>query len=68
MSTLEPWVITSGCFLHISHPTWEKKKPLLALYGSAFVSVTVENIFISLDYSGRFAIESFYIYDEYDDL
>lgn len=33
-----PFVLTSGCFLTISHPTCEKKKPLLALWGSASVS------------------------------
>ena len=31
--------MTSGCFLHISHPMWEKKNPLLALCGSALVSL-----------------------------
>lgn len=34
-----PFSMTSGCFLHISHPMWEKKKPLLALWGSALVSL-----------------------------
>lgn len=34
-----PFWITMGCFLLISQPTCEKKKPLLALWGSASVSV-----------------------------
>lgn len=33
-----PFLITSGCFFIISQPTWEKKKPLFALCGSASVS------------------------------
>lgn len=39
MSILEPYFLTSGCFLHINHPMCEKKKPRLALWGSAFVSL-----------------------------
>ena len=33
-----PFFMTSGCFLTISHPTCEKKNPLLALCGSPLVS------------------------------
>lgn len=33
-----PFEMTSGCFLTNSHPTCEKKKPFLALWGSASVS------------------------------
>lgn len=38
MSSPLPLAITSGCFLHKSQPTCEKKKPLVALCGSASVS------------------------------
>lgn len=41
MLTLAPNFFTSGCFLHISQPMCEKKKPLLALCGSALVSVNL---------------------------
>lgn len=34
-----PFSLTSGCFLQSSQPTCEKKKPLLALCGSASVSL-----------------------------
>lgn len=34
-----PLVLTSGCFLQRSQPTWEKKNPRLALCGSASVSL-----------------------------
>ena len=41
MFTLAPNFFTSGCFLHINQPIWEKKNPRLALCGSAFVSVNL---------------------------
>ena len=37
-SSIFPFFFTSGCFLHNNQPTWEKKKPRLALCGSALVS------------------------------
>lgn len=39
MSIVFPLTMTAGCFLLINHPTWEKKNPLLALCGSASVSL-----------------------------
>ena len=38
MSSIFPFFFTSECFLHNNQPTWEKKKPRLALCGSALVS------------------------------
>lgn len=38
MSSPLPLAITSGCFLHKSQPTCEKKNPRVALCGSASVS------------------------------
>lgn len=38
-SMVFPFAITSGCFLLMSHPMCEKKNPLLALCGSASVSL-----------------------------
>lgn len=40
-STVFPLIRTSLCFLTISHPMCEKKNPLLALCGSASVSVNL---------------------------
>lgn len=34
-----PFSMTMGCLRHTSQPTWEKKNPLLALWGSASVSL-----------------------------
>lgn len=39
MSTRFPYLNTSGCFLHISHPMCAKKKPREMLCGSAFESL-----------------------------
>ena len=41
MSIFDPLALTSGCFLHINQPICEKKKPLVALCGSPFVSVNL---------------------------
>lgn len=46
-----PFSMTSGCLRHMSQPTWEKKKPLLALCGSAFVSLYLWWTLWSLDHS-----------------
>lgn len=40
-SIVFPFLMTSGCFFTISHPTWAKNSPLLTLCGSAFVSVNL---------------------------
>lgn len=39
MSMFLPLLMTSGCFLLISQPMWEKKNPRLELWGSASVSL-----------------------------
>jgi hypothetical protein len=41
MSTCFPRRSTSGCFFCMSHPTWAKKNPRLALWGSASVSLNL---------------------------
>ena len=45
MLTVFPLSLTSGCFRMSSQPMWEKKKPRLALWGSASVS---ENLWCTL--------------------
>lgn len=39
ISMVLPLAMTAGCFLLINQPTWEKKKPRCALWGSASVSL-----------------------------
>lgn len=41
MSTPFPFALTSGCLRTSSQPTWEKKKPRFALWGSASVSLNL---------------------------
>lgn len=53
-----PFRLTSSCFLHINQPMCEKKKPRLALCGSASVSWNLWCTRWSLDHS----ITEFYIY------
>lgn len=51
MSTVAPLILTSRCFLTMSHPMCEKKNPLLALCGSALVSVNLWCTLWSLTHS-----------------
>jgi len=63
-----PFAMTSGCFLHNSQPTCEKKNPRFALCGSAFVSVNLWCTRWSRDHSNTLFWNSaeFFGWDKYN--